>query len=61
MNKLIAIFESDSKMMHLFFFFEKTKLGREGDLSWCLPPKRDHSDTLSAGPKPMKAGDPDEP
>ena len=62
MSKLIAIFESDSKIMHLFFSVEKKKKRLEGgDLSWCLSPRRDHSDTLFVGLKPMKAGNPDEP
>ena len=31
-----------------------------GDLSWCLSPRRDHSDTLFVGLKPVKVGNPDE-
>ena len=29
--------------------------------SWCLPPKRDHNNTLSVGPRPTKAKDLNEP
>ena len=62
MSKLIAIFESDSKIMHLFFSVEKKKKRLEGgDLSLCLSPRRDHSDTLPDGPRPTRAEDPDEP
>ena len=48
--------------MSLFIYFGwEKKWVNGGDLSWHLPPKRDHNDTLFAGSKLAKARDPNEP
>ena len=59
--KFLYVFTHAWSFFLSFFFFLEKKMGKEGNLSWRLPSKCDHNNTLSVGPEPAGARTPNEP